>query len=164
MINVADTYNSLALGNFHATWSRNLRPHLWSDGLDAAEEPPAWKQFRLKRCTLNHLSGASNTGEMDSASAAIAFQSTNSLVSAEMWLTFCLKLIITQKDFSFLFLSCHKAVCSLYESAKIFVSLDCASISKYSMQIHDTNSFNLICWMKRKQRQETTAHEGRNNT
>ena len=104
MINVADTYNSLALGNFHAIWSRKLRPRLWSDGLEAAEEPPAWKRFRLKWCSLNHLSLARHTGEMDVAAIA-------SHASVEMLLTFFLKIIITQKYFSFpVYRVCHESL------------------------------------------------------
>lgn len=133
--NVADTYNSLALGNFSATWSRNLRPQLWSDGLDAAEEPPAWKQLKLKRCTLNHPSVARDKRETDSALAMIAFQCTNSLVSAE---TLFLKLIITQRD-----LGCVKR---LYESAEQLMSLDGTRIPKYWTLISSTVRLIAAIW------------------
>lgn len=94
--------------------------------LDAGlEEPPAWKQLKMKRCTLNHLSVACDKREMDLARARIAFQSTNSLVSAE---TLFHKLIITQIFFSFLYLDCVK---KLYESAELLISLDGARTSKH---------------------------------
>lgn len=70
----------MELGKCLATRSGggNLRLQTCSDGLDAAEEPPAWKQFRLKRCPLNHVSVVcDNKRRTESAIAMIGFQNIN---------------------------------------------------------------------------------------
>lgn len=109
MINVSDIYNRWTLGNFNM--EQKLESSVVGEGVDAAEEPPAWIQLDVKRCTLYLLSVAHNKRKMDSPSATAAFRCANPLLFAHMLPSFFLKLIITQRGLSF------RALCSLHESA-----------------------------------------------